>query len=226
MRDGRAVRGVALAALDERVPVELLADGGAHRSGAAAVDDADARQAGERGVVDERADRLARLLRPLPTHVELVRDVPARRGEDTHGRVRFVGLRLRGAPTAEAARAAPAAGAPPGRRPRPRRPRSRRSSRARRASVPRPGPRPRADRSAAEARRRPGSPARRVRRARRQRRGGGRAPAPPEPTASTPGRAGGRRGSPPAGPRALRAPLPAHGMPRRRHARAPRPPRP
>ena len=41
--DRRAVRGVALAAVDERVAVELVADGGAHRARAAAVDDADGR---------------------------------------------------------------------------------------------------------------------------------------------------------------------------------------
>jgi len=48
------------------VPVELVADGRAHRARAAAVDDAHLSEPGECGVVDERPDCLARLLRPPP----------------------------------------------------------------------------------------------------------------------------------------------------------------
>ena len=82
MSDRRAVRRVALAALDERMAVELVADRRAHGSRAAAVDDTDRREAGERGVVDERPDGLARLLRALTAHVELVGDVAARSRDD------------------------------------------------------------------------------------------------------------------------------------------------
>ena len=63
---------------------------------AAAVDDANAREAGERGVVDEGANGLARLLGALPAHVELVGHVAARGGDDLD---RGLGLRLRAAAT-------------------------------------------------------------------------------------------------------------------------------
>ena len=95
MSDRGAVGGVALAAVDEWMPVELVPHGRPHRAGPAAVDDADARQAGQGGIVDERPHRLARLLRPLPAHVELVGDVTARGGDDLDGRLRL-GLALPG----------------------------------------------------------------------------------------------------------------------------------
>ena len=88
----------ALAAVDERMPVELVAHGRPDRAGAAAVDDAHLGEPGERGVVDERAHGLARLLRARAADVELVGDVAARAREHRHrrlGRVaRTVGLRV------------------------------------------------------------------------------------------------------------------------------------
>ena len=76
--------------IDERVAVELVADRGAHGSGAAAVDDTDRREPGECGVVDERADGLARVLRTLTAYVELVRDVAPRGCHDSHRRLRLL----------------------------------------------------------------------------------------------------------------------------------------
>src|SRR5215208_7056597 len=69
------------------MPPELVADGRADRSGAAAVDDANAGQPRERRLVDEGADGLPRVLGPLPTYVELVGDVSARRCHDAHRRL-------------------------------------------------------------------------------------------------------------------------------------------
>ena len=91
MSDCGAVGRVALAAVDERMPVELVPHGRPHRARSTAVDDADAGQAGEGRVVDERPHRLPRLLRPLPAHVELVRHVTARH---RHHLDRLLGLRL------------------------------------------------------------------------------------------------------------------------------------
>src|SRR4051794_15598312 len=73
--DGGAVGGLARGCLDERVTRELVANGLPDRARPAAVDDLDRRQAGERGVVDKCAYRLARLLRGATADVELVRDV-------------------------------------------------------------------------------------------------------------------------------------------------------
>jgi len=66
------------------VAVELLAHRVADCSGAPAVDDADLMKPGERGVVDERPDRLAGLLCARAPEVELVRHVAARAHGDTH----------------------------------------------------------------------------------------------------------------------------------------------
>src|SRR4051794_4650251 len=57
--------------------VELVADCRTHGSRAATVDDADVREPCERRVVDERANRLARLVRASAANVELVRHVRA-----------------------------------------------------------------------------------------------------------------------------------------------------
>ena len=63
-------------------------------AGAAAVDHAQLVASGERGGVDERADRLAGLLRRAPAHVELDGDVRRRRRADRDGRLgRRVALR-------------------------------------------------------------------------------------------------------------------------------------
>ena len=84
MRHGRAVGRVALAPLDERVPVELLAHRGTDCARAAAVHDPDGREPGERRVVDEGAHGLPRLLGAVPAHVELVADISAPCGDHAH----------------------------------------------------------------------------------------------------------------------------------------------
>ena len=91
-------------------PVELVADGGAHGAGAAAVDDPDGREPGERGVVDERPDGLARLLRALTAHVELVGDVAARGRDDPHGCLGSVALATRRGTQLRERQAQPVAG--------------------------------------------------------------------------------------------------------------------
>src|SRR6266550_2231403 len=87
MRDGGAFGRLALLSLDERMPVELVAHGRADRSRAPAVDDAHLREACERRVVDERADRLPGFVRACPPDVELVRDVAPRAGEHLNRRI-------------------------------------------------------------------------------------------------------------------------------------------
>src|SRR5581483_5079015 len=72
MRDRRAVRRVRLLARDEAVRGELFPDNRAKRARAAAVDDADGLVPRERRGVDERAHRLARLLRAQAANVKLV----------------------------------------------------------------------------------------------------------------------------------------------------------
>src|ERR671914_1707656 len=86
VRNGRSVRRVALLALHERVRTELVSHGLPHGARAAAMDDANVRDAGERRLVDEGANGLACLLCPLAAHVELVGDVAAGRGDDAHRR--------------------------------------------------------------------------------------------------------------------------------------------
>src|SRR5262245_23995002 len=97
MDDGRAVSRLGLVPLDQGVAVDLVADRRSNGPGTAAVDDADRPQAGERRVVDERADGLARLLRALPADVQLVADVTARRRHDAHRRAGLVDLLAVGA---------------------------------------------------------------------------------------------------------------------------------
>ena len=92
MRDRRAVRRVALAAVDERMAVELVADGAPDGAGAAAVDDTDRRQTRERGVVDERPNGLARVLCAVAAHVELVGDVASRGRDDPDRRLAVIPL--------------------------------------------------------------------------------------------------------------------------------------
>src|SRR5207253_6146350 len=72
VNDGCAVGRLGLVPLDERVAADLLPHRGPHGAGAAAVDDADRSQACERGIVDERPDRLPRVVRALASHVEHV----------------------------------------------------------------------------------------------------------------------------------------------------------
>ena len=87
-----------------------------------------------------------------PAHVELVRDIAARRrARDLHGRLR--GPRARAPATAAAARAGCGRAGRSARPPRPRRRGSRRSFRARRRRAPRPGRLPRAAPSPPAARR-------------------------------------------------------------------------
>src|SRR3954451_4017464 len=80
--------------------VELVAHRRADCSRASTVDDADLREPGERRVVDERPDRLARLLRAPAPDVELVRHVAARpRPHPNRRRTLLVGiLRVCGRP--------------------------------------------------------------------------------------------------------------------------------
>jgi hypothetical protein len=73
---------------DEGVPRELVADGRADGAGASAVDHAELVTPGQRRGVHERANRLARLLRRAPPHVELRRGVGRRRAAQRDGRLR------------------------------------------------------------------------------------------------------------------------------------------
>ena len=65
MRDGRAVGRVALAAVHERMLVELVSHGLADRSGCTAVDDAHRRKTGEGRIVHEEAFAQAEVNTPL-----------------------------------------------------------------------------------------------------------------------------------------------------------------
>ncbi len=90
MHDGRAVGRFGLVALDELMSLELLPHRRANRSCTASVHDADGRETRESRLVDERADSLARLLRTLPAHVQLVPNVAARAREHSHPAVTAV----------------------------------------------------------------------------------------------------------------------------------------
>jgi len=63
---------------------QLVAHRLAKRAGAATVDDADAPQAADRCVIDERSHCLASLLRIAPADVELVTEIGCRRRANTH----------------------------------------------------------------------------------------------------------------------------------------------
>ena len=99
MGDRRAVGGLALAPLDQRVPVELLADSSPDCTGPATVDDADHRQARECGVVDEGAHGLASALHAPPEIVLVDIGLPgldgyevARRLRSTHPEILLVAV--------------------------------------------------------------------------------------------------------------------------------------
>ena len=83
----RAVGALARVALDQRVPVELLAHGRAHGARAAAVHDLDLGQARQVGVVDELPHCLARLVGALAAQVEQARRVRHRGRAHAHGRL-------------------------------------------------------------------------------------------------------------------------------------------
>ena len=144
MRDRGAVRRVALAAVDERMAVELVADRRAHGAGAAAVDDAD-RSAGRRARRRRRTTRTASRASCARCPRTSSSSETSPRAAATHPHRRLGRLAARGVPRRTQARERdPQPHGRPGRPPRPRRPRSRRSCRGRRVPAPRPGRRPRA----------------------------------------------------------------------------------
>ena len=89
-RNRRAVFGVRLRALDERVLRELVAHRLAQHAGAAAVHDSHLAEPRERSLVDELPRLEPRFMRGAAAHVDLVRHVTSRGGANLHDRRAFL----------------------------------------------------------------------------------------------------------------------------------------